>query len=319
MILPIATYIIYMFPCHIFTWLSGCSVRVTQRVWHEIVAAEMWATCLPSRTSHTVGDRSHTMPLGRHGHPISEHWLKYSLQWLPVSEHFTCVARLWVFFQHSLASWKFLMGKPHVRQILTLWLWLLSLLLQYAAAWTFPGGRCQRSRLGTHSQQSQQWIQCLSSTSVNPLPDKKFGQQRFHGAHWKFDKVDELIRMSRSWGDLGRVRWPFSRFQINILQTHLLTSLLLPSHLQLQRGELQQEISPRSCGESVSGFVLFYNFKVRLPMSMCKFCSTKHGLQPFRMWADKRNQRLFGCRTILICTVYDLIYKYSLYSCVFCI
>lgn len=256
MILPISTYIIYMFPCHIFTWLSGCSVRVTQRVWHEIVAAEMWATCLPSRTSHTVGDRSHTMPLGRHGHPISEHWLKYSLQWLPVSEHFTCVARLWVFFQHSLASWKFLMGKPHVRQILTLWLWLLSLLLQYAAAWTFPGGRCQRSRLGTHSQQSQQWIQCLSSTSVNPLPDKKFGQQRFHGAHWKFNKVDELMRMStRSPGDLGRVWWPSSRFQTNIqyiqyssnTSSHISVAALAPA--ASTRRASARDLSEKLCRE----------------------------------------------------------------------
>ena len=70
-----------------FGWPNECGIK--------IVAAEMWATCLPSRTSHTVGDRSHTMPLGRHGHPISEHWVKYSLQWLPVSEHFTFEARLW--------------------------------------------------------------------------------------------------------------------------------------------------------------------------------------------------------------------------------
>lgn len=262
MILPISTYIIYMFPCHIFTWLSGCSLRVTQRVWHKIVAAEMWATCLPSRTSHTVGDRSHTMPLGRHGHPISEHWLKYSLQWLPVSEHFTCVARLWVFFQHSLASWKFLMGKPHVRQILTLWLWLLSLLLQYAAAWTFPGGRCQRSRLGTHSQQSQQWIQCLSSTST-PCPTKNLGNKGSMGLTESSTKLMSWWEcppeVQEIWGEYGD-HLPDSRpiFNIfNILQTRLLTSLLLHSHLQLQRGELQQEISPRSCAESVSRFVLF--------------------------------------------------------------
>lgn len=120
-------------------------------------------------------------------------------------------------------------------------------------------------------------------------------------------KVDELMSIWGEYGDHLPDSRPF------FLQTHLLTSLLFHSHLQLQRGELQQEISPRSCAESVSGFVYFSNLKVRL--RMCKCCPPK-----------KRNhmvcnysvcERLCGCETILS---YNLCIRFNMQvKCVLCI
>ncbi len=245
-----------IFPYHISIWFSGCSLRVqmnhlnilTQRVWHGI--AGMWATCLPSRTSHTAGGRSHTMLLGCQ-HPTFPHCGGQKSRGKTVIMIFVPT-----FFRH-LAS--FLMGKPHVRQISTKWLCLL--LLQYPAS-SCRGGRCQRSRFGTHSQQSQQWIQCLTST-LTLLPHKNTGNKGSM-VHWSMTKLT-------SWWHVQKSR-RFGESMVTMFQTPDQHSLNT-SHISVSRFRTcsfnEASFSKRSLQEAVQraflGSFSFKIFKVRLP------------------------------------------------------
>lgn len=157
-----------------FGWPNKCGIKLSPQKCEQRASHRALPT--PSETGVIL---CHSAAMG-----IRRPQLIYSLQWLPVSEHFAFEARLWcslaIFFPHfHNQTFCMCLIKKHmfkVRQILTLWLWLSSLSLQCAAASSFPGGRCQRSRLGTHSQQSQQWIQCLTSTSTL-CPTKNMGNK----------------------------------------------------------------------------------------------------------------------------------------------
>ena len=154
----------------------------------------------------------------------------------------------------------------------------LSLLLQYAAASSsFPGGRCQRSRLGTHSQQSQQWIQCLTSTST-PCPTKNIGNKGLMGlteSSTKLMIVDENVQNSRRFGE-GMVIIFQIPDQYSIFFKRIFSHLCCCTRTCNFN---EASFSKRSLREAVQraflGSFSLYNFKVRMPMSMCKCCPPK--------------------------------------------